>query len=1181
MKNIFSIILFISIVFMTDAVCGQVEPVVDLSSPARWKGITIDNQKSQADGGVATMAVPGVAEFTYPDDEKGWHRVGMASVHNGSSDWRRMYGIRFEVQLKEDSLLNLDLSLSTVPTRQGSKYLVDTISVKTGLRGQGWHEVIMPLEAFDYHKDRLSILYAIKKLSIRAEFADAQKGKILIKNIRLVKAPIVSLESTIQSKSAKGGDSVIYDLVVSNCTDKSQFVTLSEIVRGREVMETSIEPTQFELAPGENKLCNVKVKVSERVAPGGHEKQVIQAVANGDDAGQIEYITLSYLEHPYILHTPERWDELLQKVKDVKWAKEATQKYIDKADKWNVPEVNKEKISSATNCVYLFDTNEASRMMDVSVAYKLTGDEKYAQKVALFMKRLSDPAWGYPKTMQGCHKSLVQEGGFFQSVAMGYDMVYDSGVFTDEDHAQIARTFRLYQSTIDEHLTRGDFSNWHVAEMCGALYCALAIQDMATANRFLYGPGGFYDEICHGLMADGWWFECSIGYNTWVASEFTQLALAMQPFGVDFQDAYFPATYSPEYNVPYASVEQRKREVYGKPFQKWGPVHKPYVQIKDMWDALIPYADYKGIMFATNDSTEMKLGGQKYEIAYYVYRDPMYAAILKDQSSRDLLYGVAEFPEDTPQLGTMSAYSDNVGVAMLRSKSEGKDMREKIQAVLKYGTNGGYHGHFDRTALNSLMRYNRSFYNPEHIWYSYPNFTYAFFVQTSLPHNMVVVDMKQQEAVESERLLFETGNMLGVTVVETNARWNNPPYGGLVYGWFDGTFREKCWAEGRYMPVPENEPDYGSIGDYSDRVKQRRLLAVTDDYIVLADYLQAPEEHVFDCLFNIKGYKGIEADAKKLINQTDSMNPDPVLAAQLITDCSWYDTTGTTKVSFETQFGKGADNEGTRIYGEDGVLKMDVYSAWPRDREVMVGTLPEAHGVNRKFWYTVKGDDQILTEGKFGAWVLGREEIDVSLDGVEKLTLVTKAEFGRNAKKTLFWGDPVIITEGGKEIKLSELDLQYDKIDSKPESGKDYYGGPVKISGHLFEHTVAANPFKSEEEGTVTVDLTGLNAACFKASVGGDYPLGDETWRRKSLSFRTSGKETRYLTVIEPYEDKNVVESVKAVSADEVEIKLVDGRKHVIQIENFAKGEDIQVLIQEYKNGNLIRKESHNSRETF
>ncbi|MDF7808799.1 heparinase II/III family protein [Pontiellaceae bacterium B12219] len=1153
-------------------VLGLVQAVwADFTNLKEWNGL---NEVSNT--GEASLTVPGVASYTYPDGEKGWHRVGLGTAHDGSGNWCGQYGVRFDLYLPNDKPLKAVAELDIVPRKVngGSEDVIDTFSSKLSVAGKGWHTVTVPFDSFDLQR-RVVLLETIKTFRLKAAMADGSKANVKLENPRVVKADIVSLDSEIRSVSAKGGETVTYTLELSNCTDVEQLIDLSYMSRGRETMTTEIVPAELTLAPGESATCQVNVAVSSRVAPGGHEKQLIRASANGKDAGTIEYTTVSYLEHPYILFTKEGWDAIRKKAETVEWAKEAAQEYIAKADNWTVPALNKDGISRSNNQVYLYSTYEEKNVEAAAIAYQLTGDEKYAEKVALFLRQLSDPEEGYPKTNQGCNASLVQEGHFFQRMAIAYDLIYNSAALSEEDHTNIAHTFRLYQKIIDSSLNWCITGNWRVSMLTGAAFSALAIQDLHTADRFITGSGGMVDQFRNGVMSDGWWYECSISYNTWVASEFTQLALALQPFGYDYVDAAFPATYSKEYNVFSVGVEERKKQVYGKPFQKWGPVHKPFTKIKNMWDALPPFIDYNGVMVANNDSLENKFKENYYEIAYYVYRDPTYAAIIKNLDQRDLLYGVVDLPENTPELGVGSAFADNAGQAMLRSTQE--EPAERIQAVLKYGSHGGYHGHFDRTALNSMMRYGRSFYNPEHIWYGYPNFMYAFFVQTSLPHNMVVVDMKQQEAVESSKLFFSTNELMQVTAVETKARWSNPPYGGLNYEAFDGTFQEKCWAEGRYMPLPENEPVYGSIGEWStDRVTQRRMMLMTDDYFVLADYLSGDEEHTYDCLFNIKGFQGLEAEqGSEPVRHTEQMNPDPILAAQLITDCSWYDAKGTAKVSFETKYGDGADNEGTRIYGEDGVLKMDVYSAWPRDREVMIGALPESHRVNRKFWYTVKGDDQTLVEGKFGAWVLGRDEIDVSVAGMKTLTLVTKTDARANAKKTLFWGNPVIVTKDGNEIALSDLGLSFDQIRNDPESGVDYYGGPVKIAGKPFAASVPANPVKENVDGTITLDLSSLNAVRFKAQVGGDYPLGNEAQRRKSLSFRTTGKQAQYLTLIEPFETESIVEKVTAQSANQLTVELKDGRTHKISFQGLEKGQDIKVMIQEFRDGKLIRQEAH------
>ena len=129
------------------------------------------------------------------------------------------------------------------------------------------------------------------------------------------------------------------------------------------------------------------------------------------------------------------------------------------------------------------------------------------------------------------------------------------------------------------------------------------------------------------------------------------------------------------------------------------------------------------------------------------------------------------------------------------------------------------------------------------------------------------------------------------------------------------------------------------------------------------------------------------------------------------------------------------------------------------------------------------------------------------------------------------------------------------------------------------------------------VDLSGVNAVRFKATLGGDYPLGDESQRRKVTAIRAAGapvsdpassgtstetrrvgdrrSEARFLTVIEPYEDQPMVKSAVALSADKLRVELNDGRVQEIELQNFdGDGKNIVVQLTETKDGQTLRQES-------
>ncbi|HAO79188.1 MAG TPA: hypothetical protein DCQ92_09465 [Verrucomicrobia subdivision 3 bacterium] len=86
--------------------------------------------------------------------------------------------------------------------------------------------------------------------------------------------------------------------------------------------------------------------------------------------------------------------------------------------------------------------------------------------------------------------------------------------------------------------------------------------------------------------------------------------------------------------------------------------------------------------------------------------------------------------------------------------------------------------------------------------------------------------------------------------------------------------------------------------------------------------------------------------------------------------------------------------------------------------------------------------------------------------------------------------------------------------------------------------------------------------------------------RGSSPETPVNGDEARFLTVIEPYEDKALVKSAVAVNADKLRVELTDGRVQEITLKNFdGSGKDIEAHIVETKDGQVLRQESTVARE--
>ena len=1145
---------------------GALKVSVGKSDFSDWEGIkTIRNSEATFNSGV-------LIKYRYPKGEKSYK--GFRTYYNNASNWSNYKGLSFDIFLESEKAATIDVALKV--DEEDVEELNPISRTSCQIQGKGWHKIYLPWELFDVNEgQREGTLQGIKELDIVAKLES--NSKLKIRNVNITKGEYISIEAPIQGKSIDAGGKLKYEIEVGNTTDKNQSVQLITPRYGWESMKTIINPSVLHLAPNEIKKCEVEVTLPSSLPEGSRENQKIIAIPNGrgSASASIELTSAVALPYPNIIFTNNKWDEVRDKIKKYDWAKDGLAEYETKARQWKVPELATSLPSvNAYIGRYLFRFDEGDKLMNCAIAYKLTGKKEYAEKCVLFLRRLTNLENGYPTTYRANNVNFVKEGGFFQNVARAYDLVYNSGLLNEKDKKLIEKTFRLYIETVQLGNANGGIGNWDVSELTGALYCALAIQDWHLAEDILTRPAGIYQQFKQGVMSDGWWYECAVGYNIWVASEFSEISIALEPWGINLKNHLFPIGTTPYYAL---MPSRMKAGLYGMNFMKWGTISKNNIGIKDMWDAVVPMLDYRGVLPAVNDAKESLVAGEPFELAYYLYRDPEYAAVINRGNKRSLLYGVPDLPKLVSEKEKQSSFADNIGVVQLRSQTKGRQQSEQIQAALHYGTHGGFHGHFDRTNFLSMMRYGRSFYNPEMYWYGYKSYLYKFLVQTSINKNMVVVDQKMQEPKESFKTLFYTGDMMQAAAVETKARWSNPPYGGMKYGdENDMSFAEKTLKDNRSIYIPEKAPAYGELTDFTEPVLQRRLMVMMDDYVILADYLKAEKEHTFDWLMQIKGFKTLNANKKEFIRHDNQMNTNPFGSAQFITDCNWYKTEGTSRANFEMSWGEGSDNAGARIpFSEDGILKINVFNAWPKKNDIMIGTAPESFGVNKRLWYSVKADDQVLASDSTGAWILGSKDIDFNVKGKKQLVLTTRTSKSNN--KTIFWGNAKLILANGSEVYISSLPAKYTNIAMPTSKGRDYYNGPIKIAGELMENSTPGTPQDINNKGVITIDISTLNAVSFKAKLGGDFPMGDETYRRKTMAVRSHGNNAKYLSVIEPYEDKSVIKSVKAKSANDLIVELKDGRVQEISITGLdSETGKIKVSVKEMKNGVLVRQEQTN-----
>lgn len=707
------------------------------------------------------------------------------------------------------------------------------------------------------------------------------------------------LRSDLQSQSAKVGAEVVYSFELHNSKNTRQAFALTIPQAENLACPTQLSDSIVELAPGAVYKGQLHVLLDKRIPVGGQESCLLKALAQTEGHSyQLEFITVRAMPHPFLLVTQDVIEKAKRKAKNYPWAHDNLAALLSQLDKVQFPErriVTKPRPTKVWSSLS-YRANDGKNAFLLSLAWALTGDPEYRDKVVHFIREVCDPKAGYLSIGAATTGVQVHEGAFFLYLAAACDLLYSDVVLTVEDKQNIEATLRLYLKQNREHMSAIGIMNHQASANAGAIIAALFLQDMVEVEHLVSAEGGMADQISRGVMADGWWFEGTANYCYLVAQRYMLVAQAFDNYGWDLYHRRFPVRYKSK------DFENAKAGFTGMKFDIWGPSGKNTRGIEDMVSPYIPMMDENANVVSNNDSN-LKPPDEYYELAYHKFHHKEIAWVLSKSQRNSwvsLLYGSAELP-NVPDPRSGSAFTPNVGLVALRSQKEQQKPAEQIQAYFKYGTHGGWHGHFDRTGMIALDRHGHKYFGTEMAWFGYGHPGYKECVQTSATHNMVVVDGLQQEAVPSQQLLFHSGELMQVSVLQTNARWRKIP-----------TFNKTLFP-------PWDDKEYEA--DFSP-VLQRRVAIVTDDFVVIGDYLKAAQEHMYDCLFHPIGFQAIQG-AKEIGSILDTLETDRESPYRYFTKGQWYTL-----------------HQGAKVEFDDQGNKLDIHTLWPRRADAFIASYP-------------------------------------------------------------------------------------------------------------------------------------------------------------------------------------------------------------------------------------------------
>ena len=392
----------------------------------------------------------GEVRFIFPAPEgAGIRPYGFDTVNEKAADVMGWHGFWFRL-VTGSADVDIDISAG----------FANGCRLHTGftLAEPGEHLCGVGLEDFEVERAKTNIWRELTDLEIR--------GEVRVLAAELMRRSSLFVETGVCGKSGDAGETVEYTVTVHNCQSRRQRVKAVQAVEGWESMYARIEPERFLLEPYGSQAVQVSVMMHDDMPRGAREKTVVRLIPEGDSAGaeEVSFWTLRRLGHPYIYHTREKWQEVAANIRNEEVFQAGYNKLKQDADSWMVtPPVPFGERD------YCYDTGEEHFIMSCAYVYSITGEHRYAEKIADFFRYFADAKTGYPVRKKGCSQSYVQEGHFFQHLALSYDMIFDSGVLTKKEHDGIEKCFRIYMEILDRHIRSGHISNWTLSELTGAV----------------------------------------------------------------------------------------------------------------------------------------------------------------------------------------------------------------------------------------------------------------------------------------------------------------------------------------------------------------------------------------------------------------------------------------------------------------------------------------------------------------------------------------------------------------------------------------------------------------------------------------------------------------------------------------------------------------------------------------
>ncbi len=451
--------------------------------------------------------------------------------------------------------------------------------------------------------------------------------------------------------------------------------------------------------------------------------------------------------HPRVFLNTEEIEKLKSDIASHAWLGEYVDNFLADcrkvlADGVTLPGTGESEETSNVAC--------AKQAAELALAFVLSDDLAFAEGAARILRAYVPivPTYEVTVTKGLATSAALSEAGWAMNMCLAYDLIYNTGILSDDDKQGIENDVLKLSAEAMRICNHPFRSNWRNRAMAGFGTVGFCIDDKDLIDEALNGVcneagelmrDGFGRQLAEAILADGVYYERTIGYHYAVLENYAHLMEVARHNGVNL------------WKTEMTSIERDAGADRKRAFGDGGPK-----TIKALYDMPFYYVFSDTSKAAVGNAGSDKLHRRWFfEAAWKQYNDPKFAWITHVAGEKaperineplDLIHLVADMPEGHYDLNDNAAPGltgwhentctllPNGGYTVLRESTD----PDSTGVLMTYGKYGSGHSHPDKLAI--VVSANGKQVLPEVNYYGYGDADFLTWNNQTLAHNTVTVD---------------------------------------------------------------------------------------------------------------------------------------------------------------------------------------------------------------------------------------------------------------------------------------------------------------------------------------------------------------------------------------------------------------------------------------------------------